>query len=463
MHLDIAGYLSALGWESTIINLPTEFSPLATKLFYSNLRSSRTFPNTFTTIVMDDHIRFSAQVFSCLLDIPIVGQVLNDEADLWRQGFDGLAALLEICPAFPLGFLPSKFQVNFLPSPLRLLHYFITRVLLPRSFSLDELLPLDIFNIWNAVHLQPISLPHLLILHISKAAKDGFPGDLPCAPLITKFLFNMGIDLYGLEMVGLQTITTPGDVLTAIDLSPPNSPDISSGGDDDSADADVDIDLPTAGINDTGTTSHAHAAAPANNEDPIGSQPSDNDLEYEEVEEVESDDNEDPGSPISSGIPNRNTPSTHSLMMERSSVLAVVHKGIPGPRPKPRKILACPSVMAEIKESFKRDYEDANEAKTAQDRWWQDLFSTKTPSNLASSSPDSSSSKRKRADQMSLGIQVDKAGPSSERIIISDHDRQISYKDLADKIVDLERFINLNPNLTDWAHSIIRKEDSKNK
>ncbi|CAN0825936.1 hypothetical protein LINGRAHAP2_LOCUS540 [Linum grandiflorum] len=410
MHLDISNLLQALGWESTLINLTTEFIPLATKLSYSNLRSSRTFPNTFTTSVMDDHIRFSAQVFSCLLDIPIVGQVLNDEADLWRQGFDRLAALLEICPAFPLGFLPSKFQVNFIPSPLRLLHYFITRVLLPRSLSLDELLPLDIFIIWNGVHLQPISLPHLLILQISKAAKDGFPGDLPCAPLITRFLFNMEIDLYRLEMVGLQTITIPGDLLTTIDLSPPNSPDISSGGEDDSADAD----LPAVDINDTGTASHAHVAAPANNEDAIRSQPSDNDLEYEEVEEVESDDNEDPGSPISSGIPNRNTPLTHSLMMERSSVLAVVHKGIPGHRPKSRKILACPSVMAEIKESFKRDYKDANEAKTAQDRWWQDLFSTKTPSNLTSSSSDSSPSKRKRADQMSLGIQVDKAGPSSK-------------------------------------------------
>ncbi|CAN0826006.1 hypothetical protein LINGRAHAP2_LOCUS563 [Linum grandiflorum] len=260
MHLDISDLLQALGWESTLINLLTEFIPLATKLFNSNLRSSQTFPNTFTTIVMDDHIRFSAQVFSCLLDITIVGQVINDEADIWRQGFDGLTALLEICPAFPLGFLPSKFQVNLLPSPLRLLHYFITRVILPRSFSLGELLPLDIFIIWHVVHLQPISLPHLLILHISKAVKDGFPGDLPCAPLITRFLFNMGIDLYGLEMVGLQTITTPGDVLTTIDLSPSNSPDISSGGEDDSADAD----LPATDINDTGTASHAHAVAPAN-------------------------------------------------------------------------------------------------------------------------------------------------------------------------------------------------------
>ncbi|CAN0887255.1 hypothetical protein LINGRAHAP2_LOCUS15575, partial [Linum grandiflorum] len=146
---------------------------LATKLFYSNTRSSRTFPNTFTTIVVDDHIHFSAQVLNCLLDIPIVGQVINDEVDMWRLRFDGLGAILEICPAFSLGFLPSA--------------------ILPRSFSLDELLPLNIFIMWHSVHLKPLSLPHLLILHISKAAKDEFPNDLPCAPIITRLLFNMGI------------------------------------------------------------------------------------------------------------------------------------------------------------------------------------------------------------------------------------------------------------------------------
>ncbi|CAN0906686.1 hypothetical protein LINGRAHAP2_LOCUS24400 [Linum grandiflorum] len=57
---------------------------------------------------MDDHIRFSAQVLSCLLDIPIVGQVINEEADISRLGFDGIGAILEICPAFPLGFLPRN-------------------------------------------------------------------------------------------------------------------------------------------------------------------------------------------------------------------------------------------------------------------------------------------------------------------------------------------------------------------
>ncbi|CAN0919272.1 hypothetical protein LINGRAHAP2_LOCUS31354 [Linum grandiflorum] len=201
MNLDISGYLNALGWESTLIHLPTEFRPLATKMFYSNLRSSRTFPNTFSTIVMDNHIRFSAQVLSCLLGIPIMGQVINEEADMWRLGFDGLGALLEICPAFPLGFLPSRFLASFLPPPLRLLHYFITRSILPRSFSLDELLPLDIFILWHAANLKPINLPHLLLIHITNAATARYPGDLPCAPLITQLLLIMGLDLYGFEMV----------------------------------------------------------------------------------------------------------------------------------------------------------------------------------------------------------------------------------------------------------------------
>ncbi|CAN0825688.1 hypothetical protein LINGRAHAP2_LOCUS474 [Linum grandiflorum] len=130
---------------------------------------------------MDNHIRFSAQVLSCLLGIPIIGQVINEEADMWRLGFDGLGALLEICPAFPLGFLPSRF--------------------LARSFSLDELLPLDIFILWHAANLKPISLPHLLLIHITNAATARYPGDLPCAPIITQLLLNMGLDLYGFEMV----------------------------------------------------------------------------------------------------------------------------------------------------------------------------------------------------------------------------------------------------------------------
>ncbi|CAN0899485.1 hypothetical protein LINGRAHAP2_LOCUS20304 [Linum grandiflorum] len=118
--------------------MPTEFSPLATKLFYSNLRCSQTFPNTFTSIVLDEHIRFSPHVLSILLDIPMVGQVINEEADMWRLGFDGLGAFLELCPAF---------------NP-----YFITRAILPRSFALDELLPLDILILWHTLHMKPLSL-----------------------------------------------------------------------------------------------------------------------------------------------------------------------------------------------------------------------------------------------------------------------------------------------------------------
>ncbi|CAN0906317.1 hypothetical protein LINGRAHAP2_LOCUS24177 [Linum grandiflorum] len=197
MHLDISGYLCAFGWETTILNLPTKFSPLATKLFYSNLRRRRTFPNTFTTIVMDDHTRFSAQVLSCLLDIPMVGQVINEEADMWRIGFDGLSAVLELCPGFPLRFLPN-----------------------------------------------------------------GYRGDLSCAPLITRLLFNMGINLYGLEMTYPQFVTTSADVFRAIDLSPPNSPDVSSGGEDKSAAEDVnpaDVSLADANHNESAAEDVNHA------------------------------------------------------------------------------------------------------------------------------------------------------------------------------------------------------------
>ncbi|CAN0874913.1 hypothetical protein LINGRAHAP2_LOCUS10526 [Linum grandiflorum] len=155
------------------------------------------FPNTFTSIVLDDHIRFSAHALSILLDIPMIGQVINEEADMWRIGFDGLGAFLELCPAFSLGMIPTTLLARYLPPPLRLLHFFITRVILPRSFALDELFPLDIFILWHALHMKLLSLPHLLLLHINNAAKDGYLGDMPCAPLITQLLYNMGVDLYG--------------------------------------------------------------------------------------------------------------------------------------------------------------------------------------------------------------------------------------------------------------------------
>ncbi|CAN0917744.1 hypothetical protein LINGRAHAP2_LOCUS30486 [Linum grandiflorum] len=334
MHIDISGYLRGLGWETTIVNLPTEFSPLATKLFYSNMRSSKIYPNTYTTIIMDDHIRFSVQVLSCLLDIPIIGQVINEEADMWRIGFDGLSAFLELCPGFPLGFLPSKLLARFLPSPLRLLHYFITRIILPRSFCLDELLPVDVFILWHASNLKPLSLPHLLMIHLYSAAKDGYPGDLPCAPLITRFLFNMGIDFYGLEMTYPEFITTPADVFTAIDLSPPNSPDVSSGGEEESV-ADNNVN-PT--VNPETSPTDVNPAANANLEANHADVSS---ADYNHVNatvnfgtannlnlvSAESDYDDDPGSPISSGVPN-NAPKTLPLMMGCLSAVVTVKQGV---------------------------------------------------------------------------------------------------------------------------------------
>ncbi|CAN0907591.1 hypothetical protein LINGRAHAP2_LOCUS24874 [Linum grandiflorum] len=420
------------------------------------------FLNTFTSIVLDEHIRFSAHVLSILLDIPMIGQIINEEADMWRLGFDGLGAFLELCPAFNLGM-------------------FITRAILPRSFALDELLPLDIFILWHALHMKPLSLPHLLLIHINNAAKDGYLGDMPCATLITQLLFNMGIDLYGLEMETSHLSITVGDVLAELDLSPPNSPDPPSGGDDaadgngdaaESADGNgfPDINTPGAeasiGVPDINTPA-AKAAASGANADDIGvnNEPhttdavdanddgtirenlTDNDLEYAEVEEVESDFNND-------------SPLSPSLIMEQASALVSINRGILGPPPKTKVMLACPSVMAEIKESFKEEFNNADDAKAAQAHWLSELFQTKTPSSSSKSSSSDSSTKRKRSEYRGIRKGTHETGSSSENVFPRNHENQISDKELATKIKDLGKFVNLDKTLTTWASSIEREEHS---
>ncbi|CAN1760124.1 hypothetical protein LINPERHAP1_LOCUS7412 [Linum perenne] len=88
-----------------------------------------------------------------------------------------------------------RVHVLFLPGVLRVLHWYITRIYLPRSYDKDILFPLDVWILSNALRRVQLSLPRLIFHYILEAVSLPFQGGLPFAPLLTAILERVGVNL----------------------------------------------------------------------------------------------------------------------------------------------------------------------------------------------------------------------------------------------------------------------------
>ncbi|CAL1410282.1 unnamed protein product [Linum trigynum] len=194
LGLDVQGFIRNLGWEFL---LDQPFSSLVcpdlARYFFSNFRSPGLASRTFSSIVFGHLFTLHLDDLSDTLHIPRVGEALADASELELFAFhyaDEFHQLTGVLPGDGL-LMPVT---SLLPS-LRLLHYCITRVFVPRADSLDLVLPLDLWIISHAVHGVPLDYAHLVFGNLLRFSNASLDGPLAFGPLVTSLLLELHLPL----------------------------------------------------------------------------------------------------------------------------------------------------------------------------------------------------------------------------------------------------------------------------
>ncbi|CAN1120475.1 hypothetical protein LINPERHAP2_LOCUS216 [Linum perenne] len=148
------------------------------------------FAGKFSTFV-DGHMIFvTPQLLSQVLNLPSLGNRLFSTDDFRYFNFDSRAAIgkwtgdmFTDCDAT---------SVLNLPDNLKVFHFFLTRILLPRSISCDIVTPLDSWIIHCATMGIPVNFCCLMFGIMTCYGEPEFEGSLPFGGLISSLLLRVG-------------------------------------------------------------------------------------------------------------------------------------------------------------------------------------------------------------------------------------------------------------------------------
>ncbi|CAL1408271.1 unnamed protein product [Linum trigynum] len=193
--MDIPRLINDVGWSDLPLDQCYSFRPEAVRMFYANMRPCfNTDPPTFTTTVYNYLLTISVDLLSYLLGYPIQGAEVVDEVDFAAVDFNENEAMHLY--ARDIGaYHPTRFDARRLPDDLKILHFYITRVFLPRSHGLTRIYPMDMWILASAKENRCISYPHLMMGHMMQYCDDYYHDELPFAPQITLLMRSLGLDL----------------------------------------------------------------------------------------------------------------------------------------------------------------------------------------------------------------------------------------------------------------------------
>ncbi|CAI0513661.1 unnamed protein product, partial [Linum tenue] len=193
--MDVPRLINTIGWGDILPNRNFGFRPEAVRMFYSNMKPClHITPPCFTTIVYNYLITINVELLSLLLGIPIAGAEVMNELDFHSVDFNEGDAL-RLYTRDTGRYYPSEFHTGRLPDELKVLHFYITRCFLPRSFGLNTIYPSDLWILASAKENRVISYPHLMFDHMLNYHADNFHAELPFAPQVTQILLALGLDL----------------------------------------------------------------------------------------------------------------------------------------------------------------------------------------------------------------------------------------------------------------------------
>ncbi|CAN1185288.1 hypothetical protein LINPERPRIM_LOCUS39064 [Linum perenne] len=193
-NLNSAPLIANLGWSALLSEQHTTVYPDAVCQFYANLKlEGPLFAGKFNTFV-DGHMIFvTPQLLSQVLNLPFLGNRLFSTDDFRYFNFDSRAAIgkwtgdtFTDCDAT---------SVLNLPDNLKVFHFFLTQIFLPRSISSDIVTPLDSWIIHCAMMGIPVNFYCLMFGIMTCFGEPEFEGSLPFGGFISSLLVRLGIPL----------------------------------------------------------------------------------------------------------------------------------------------------------------------------------------------------------------------------------------------------------------------------
>ncbi|CAL1389100.1 unnamed protein product [Linum trigynum] len=168
----------------------------------------------FTTIVYRHNINMTVDAMGSTLGFPNEGIYLASTRDLWGFRFDATVTYSRLSGVDVHYYSPVK--VSRLPPHLRVFHYLLTRVLLPRSDQLGVVIKHDIRVIENTIAKKHLNYSHVLFGHMVSASNEHFQDYLPFGDCITQLLANLSINLSAFASSISVTYVLPHPVLGSL-------------------------------------------------------------------------------------------------------------------------------------------------------------------------------------------------------------------------------------------------------
>ncbi|CAL1354872.1 unnamed protein product [Linum trigynum] len=231
--LNVSSLIDNLGWGSLTEDMRFSFCPEVVRLFYVNLvPGPGCDPAFFTTTVFNYDITVTPALLANLLDLPHTGLRAGTDGEFISRGFR-FDIVLDRYTRDIGDFYPSPLAAGRLPDDLKVLHFFITRLFLPRDLSASDILhSADLWILSNAKEGRLISYASLMFSHLIKFGIEYYSGPLPFGPQITNLLHKVGIDLRDKVMrCNVLDDLRPQHVLAKLNAEVgPRKPIIGSGG-----------------------------------------------------------------------------------------------------------------------------------------------------------------------------------------------------------------------------------------
>ncbi|CAN0875649.1 Secreted RxLR effector protein 161, partial [Linum grandiflorum] len=176
----------------------------------------------FTTIVNGNVIFVSQGLLARVLQLPTAGFSVFSDADYSQLNFYPQDTLKQMTRGL------GQPLVSALPENLQILHYFITRLFLPRSEQRYMVTELDTWIMYNATKGTPLDFSALMFSTMVKFGDHKLTGALPFAPEISVLLLQLGIPLHGrLLSVSPFDVVSENGVYAALGF--PRSVNVSGG------------------------------------------------------------------------------------------------------------------------------------------------------------------------------------------------------------------------------------------
>ncbi|CAN1223602.1 hypothetical protein LINGRAPRIM_LOCUS782 [Linum grandiflorum] len=192
--LDPASLIGNLGWMHLLSNQSFSFFPDAVRQFYANIQLEGSLSaGCFSTFVEGYKIFVTPQLLQQVLGVPSGGLPVFNETDFSRVGFDPSVVLLRWAD-IPYHVRPLS-DIAVLPKYLRVLHFFFTRVLLPRSVGKYLVNGLDVWLMYCSVFAIQTDYSCLIFGTMVHYSDPRQPSQLPFGPAISFLLTALGIPL----------------------------------------------------------------------------------------------------------------------------------------------------------------------------------------------------------------------------------------------------------------------------